>query len=309
MIEMLVVIGIVVALGALLFPMLSRALKSGDRAKAAADLATISVALDQYKGDFGNYPRVEVRDSGAAVLGKALLGPYGDGAMPPFPPGSNDPNDPPTYAGATIYNFGDAVQSSGATYVYINRTPASGQAVGNTTYWIPFGARDGADGDGFRTRANSKVWGPYIQTGRMKARGVALLDGNSSPILYFSANPGKPAITANNGFVSAGLQSSLYNAHNNIGIFKSITGDTDATAFRIIASMLGDYNPLNPSSSTSCDGKIDLAENEVAASEQPYLLWSAGPDGIFGPVHNSANPTGFPTRDDIAKCDDVTNFK
>jgi len=72
----LVIIGIILALLAILLPSAGRAWKVGQRTRMELDLATISQALELYKQDHGDYPRVYVARYGAWVLGQALIGPY-----------------------------------------------------------------------------------------------------------------------------------------------------------------------------------------------------------------------------------------
>src|SRR4051812_10953586 len=76
LIEMLVTIAIIVLLAGLLLPMLYKTYRSASRTRLAADLNSIGVALDAYKSDFGDYPRVPAAGTGFATLGKALVGPY-----------------------------------------------------------------------------------------------------------------------------------------------------------------------------------------------------------------------------------------
>src|SRR5690349_9673228 len=82
LIEMLVVIGIIVLVVSITVPMVMKAYKAGDRARTAADLQAISVALEAFKTDFGDYPRPEAANTGFAQLGRYLIGPYGDGYLP-----------------------------------------------------------------------------------------------------------------------------------------------------------------------------------------------------------------------------------
>src|SRR4051812_41748516 len=91
LIEMLVVIGIIVLLAGLTIPMVVKARRSAGRTKLASDFGTISQALEEYKNTFGDYPRVEQPNTGFAVLGRALIGAYGDGVTPPGNPPPNDP--------------------------------------------------------------------------------------------------------------------------------------------------------------------------------------------------------------------------
>ena len=76
------------------------------KTKTAADFQMIAVGLDAFKADHGDYPRVEVPNTGFAVLCKELVGPFGNGLddsiVAPNPP-QLDPNDPPAYSGSTTY--------------------------------------------------------------------------------------------------------------------------------------------------------------------------------------------------------------
>ena len=91
--------------------------RAASRHRLAGDMVTIAGALEEYKKDFGDYPQVDAPNTGFAVLGKALLGTYGDGVLPGPPPQANDPNDPPTFVSGTTYMPGDCVQTGGAKYV------------------------------------------------------------------------------------------------------------------------------------------------------------------------------------------------
>src|SRR5438105_15950696 len=86
LIELLVVIGIIAVVAALAIPMAIKAYRAGDRARTAADLQSISVALEAFKTDFGDYPRPDSAGSncGFATLGRYLIGP--GGAMTGTPP-------------------------------------------------------------------------------------------------------------------------------------------------------------------------------------------------------------------------------
>src|SRR4051812_41764387 len=78
LVEMLVVIGILGLLIALLLPMITRSLRAARRTRTAADLQSIANALDQFRQDTGDYPRVSERGTGFAVLTRALIGPGDD---------------------------------------------------------------------------------------------------------------------------------------------------------------------------------------------------------------------------------------
>jgi hypothetical protein len=76
----------------------------------------------------------------------------------------------------------------------------------------------------------------------------------------------------------------------------------------VMEAMLGDYN---------MDGYIDSTNNytENPATTASFLLWSAGPDGQYGPVAPNANAATYfkslspnAVKNLVIKCDDVTNF-
>src|SRR6185437_6911421 len=111
-----------------------------------------------------------------AVLGKALLGTYGDGVLPGPPPQANDPNDPPTFVSGTTYMPGDCVQSGGATFVAMVEN--TGVAATPGTTWAAFDPRDLSDGFGTRKAPGGKKVGPYVQPEKFRVRGCAFLDNN-----------------------------------------------------------------------------------------------------------------------------------
>ncbi len=80
--EILVTISVIVALVGLLMPALTGAYRQGEVSKIRAELNTISVALEAYKAEFGDYPRFHPRDAdietdrGARRLFETLVGRY-----------------------------------------------------------------------------------------------------------------------------------------------------------------------------------------------------------------------------------------
>jgi prepilin-type N-terminal cleavage/methylation domain-containing protein len=117
LVELLVVIGIIVLLAGLGLPMVLRAYKSGTKMRSQADLQTITTALNAYKQDFGEYPRVPVPNTGPAVLCMALVGPFGDGQI-------RDPNNPT--APPTLDSNGPETSSPAI---------ASATAAGTSRWW------------------------------------------------------------------------------------------------------------------------------------------------------------------------------
>jgi prepilin-type N-terminal cleavage/methylation domain-containing protein len=167
---------------------------------------------------------------------------------------------------------------------------------------------DGADGPGFRTRGMSgKVWGPYIRPEQFKlgnpSRGpsaddptgyLTLFDKNNKPILYYRA-VGKPNIRMNRGYVGTNPPNkAMWNTYDNMD-----SSNRGGMRFDQLAMMLGD---------TNTNGGID--PGETPAHEGPYLLWSAGPDEVFGPdasLGSSTDPAKV--RKAVERSDDITNFK
>jgi general secretion pathway protein G len=307
LVELLVVIAVILILMGLAIPMVMRAYRNATSTRIAADLLTISTALDAFKADHGDYPRVTVEGTGFAVLTRALYGPLGNGADSA---GALDPLDPPAYDGARTYSAGECVREpagavSDPTYVFIAAVPASGVAVTDPTRWAVLPVNDHLDGFGFRTRADGKGYGPYLKDGAFRLRGLAILDAYENPILYFPARPVAPNITV----ISTGPEGSylpnrqdplfsdpatenpgsLYDPSDNVVLFRSPEGPW---------RMLGDAN-LN--------GAIDGGETAVPAV--PFLLWSAGRDNVYGPdPAHDGNPASL-SDSDLDACDDITNFR
>jgi prepilin-type N-terminal cleavage/methylation domain-containing protein len=247
--EILVVIGIIVLLAGILLPVINRARRQANKARLALDLQALVTALEQYKGDVKDYPRVVAAGQGSQTLADALLGP-------------------------------------------------------------------GPSRVGFSIRVGGKKYGPYIQADKFKiADGSTkyvdvvgktiplgcLLDMNGNPILYYSASLAKLDITQPGAFVGSNTTYGapfpfLYNyADNDDG------SEPRFTAVSMLCAMLGDY---------SGNGAIDGGETAVTTG--PYLLWSAGPDGFFGPMNEGGKQltsSDTPTKADVARSDDVTNFQ
>lgn len=221
MVEMLVVIGILVLLAGILLPMVIRAVGAGEKARASAELQSISAALESYHASFGDYPRFSETDlsggkKGSELLVEALIAPRDN---------------------------------------------------------------DGQTGPGFRKRGTQgQVYGPYLPLEKFKYSNTQLQDSFGNAILYIPARPVKPNINANDDFIGPN-EDSLYDSR----YLSSLTEEQ----FRY---MMDDRNN---------NGRID--SGETPAYTGPYILWSAGADGTFGPA--SLTPI------DATKCDDVTNFR
>jgi prepilin-type N-terminal cleavage/methylation domain-containing protein len=290
LVELLVVIGIILVIAGISLPMLIKAYTSADKSKAAADLQTISLALEAYKTDFGDYPRTNgVRGLGAVILCKALVAPG---------PATGTAAEP--WASGIAYSAGEIVLDGGMTYVCIQNirtsNPDAYAPTSNTNYWTAFlnADADGADGLGFRVRVGmGKPKPAYLQVDRLKVRGLMLTNKDGHPILYYPANPAKPNVNTAPNYV-AQSPAALYNAEDNLGLM----------TLNNLRASLGDYN---------LTGAVDSAHGtEQAVTGYNYLLFAAGPDGTFGPT--LAFTSGFTAarwsanKTAVQTCDDVTNF-
>ena len=296
LIELLVVVGIIVLLAGLLLPMLYKTFRSASRTRLAADLNTIGTALDAYKSDFGDYPRVTVPGTGFAVLGKALIGPYDAGTT-----NFQAPSAP--------YKAGMAGLSGAIQQVALRDT---GAAPGGTD-WANFGFTDGADGPGFRTRydptrgLSSKITNPYLPADKFKRQGLALLDHNGGPIMYFPASSVKMNLNQATGFyISSGTlapgSQTLFNFDDNGTLATSLTPQNTNTAAGLarMQAMMGLRTLNNPAPLPAGKQPVNV----------PYLLWSPGADGIFGTFEDLTTFGGDAALIDraVRKSDDVTNF-
>ena len=233
LLELLLVIGIIALLAGILLPAVNKTYQRAIALRTQADLQAISTGLEAYKADFGTYPVITGPNTGAAVLGKALLGPadeahYYDATRTATPDLKNAPD---VFSSSKTYQAGDVVIVGAApTYAsYTTGTPApqmfvcvrndtngslhSPTGMNTDSWWAFFIPYDGKDGNGIRTRladvvdgaglphaAAGKVYGPYLDVERFKTNGPVILDRYGSPILYFPVNKaGVPTML--NGYV------------------------------------------------------------------------------------------------------------
>ncbi len=306
--ELIVVMGIITLLIGLLLPTVHYALKYGRKSRLQADMQTLSMGLEAYKTDFGDYPRFTNSNAalsgqwdwssqrGAELLCRALVGP-GPGVPANWTPGNPD-------------NSGADGAGAGGDGGIPNQADPNAQ--------LP--------GPGFRTRlsfdsagnpvAQGKLWGPYIPadkfriftlstlpgfntivvpanpTGAPNATSV-MLDSEYHTILYFPANltPVNISNIVPPGYVTSvspivGPSPSLYNFFDNSVIPPDPMNNPSTGAF-----LMSDFCKLLGNASAS--GYIELGE--TAASTAPYLVWMAGEDGKYG-------------LDTTGRSDDVTNF-
>jgi type II secretory pathway pseudopilin PulG len=266
LVEMVVVMGIIILLIGILAPAINRAWTVSLRTSMWSDLGAIQTALEAYRQRHGDYPRVEgpANGTGFAVLAKALVGPAAANASSPAfaaytssRPGTVRPGD---YSGTQVF----AANASGGTTA------------------VNFVAFDGADGNGYRVRADGTVQGALLPPERFNIYGCALIDRGGQPILYYPANTAVNFRLPNMGYAraagygTAAINTTRFNANDNVVTLPA----------NRLQLLLGDNN---------MNGLIDA--DETPAAEGPYLLLSAGPDRTFGP-ENTSGPIGPGNRTD-----------
>jgi type II secretory pathway pseudopilin PulG len=185
-------------------------------------------------------------------------------------------------------------------------------------------AEDGTAGPGFTQVPNGQVYGPYLEVGKFKlvydpVLGTSTPNNNyiadryNHPILYFRANLSADP-TTNKGYVNYVNNTTgpypMYNLWDDAGsaanpaLVWTIDGATTTKALERMCMMLGDVN-----NNQIIDG------SEQAFTKTPYLLWSAGPDEVFGidlsgTGNNNSQPASLPTlASRVPAVDDATNFK
>lgn len=324
LIELLVAAGIIVLLVSILIPFISSSFRKAKKFRTLADFQAIAQALEAYKQDFGDIPRLptdanglSVPNLGAAVLGKALLGIYGDSS-----------SSIGEFQATKTYAPGECVLYSTQLWMAYRPLPAgetpAAVAPPALLKWVSFTGpnsafpTDGFNGPGFRVRQGGKSFGPYLLAEKIKHHGLFLMDSDDNPILYSPAKPGRSDVTKDPGagvgpYVDqavSGQALPLFNADDNFEMFRrdneTSGADNDVILARI-QMMMGDYRT---------NGFVQSAEAESAITSA-YVLWASGPDGIFGPAGYKPTASGpSVTADDssanrkaVESCDDVVNFK
>lgn len=314
LIEMVTVIFILALLIAILLPLVNRARRQGMKTRIASDMGAITVALDAYKADFGDYPRMAVDpvtratnypNTGFGLLGFSLVGP------------GTAQGQAPAFDGAATYDAGAVVSQGAVSYICVRQS--AGNPITDATYWAQFfGWHDGADGPGFKstqtfedlngsgsldagepTVATGRTWGPYMSPDNIKVNGAALIDPIGNPILYFPANKKAISATVANSYIGTNAFQSMFNLNDNLSVAQHV-GEAPAIASDRIKMMLGDYN-LN--------GQIDNGASPNESLPAPgFVLWSAGPDGVFGPTNFIAGSNASENARQVQQSDDITNI-
>lgn len=285
-IELIVVIGIIVLVASLLLSTLGKANKTAQRTRQSADLQSISQALEAYRADMHDYPRVspgmQTGDpnyvSGAELLCWALLAPGSaqqDGAGPD--------GQPATTPGMGFRTRGTTGQVYGP---YL--TPSKFRLVNMKT--LTLGSTDDP--------------------------ASAIADYWDNPIYYCPATPNvDPTIAPPQG----GGYVNTYSGNGprpmyDVGYFKEadrfsppqfqdqdsgVKGSNYIMSLTEMQEMLGDLNH-----NAIYDSVVPDPKHPESQQNLPFLLWSAGPNGQFGfdPPHPHASKVPY-TSDDVANFD------
>lgn len=282
LIELLVVVGILALLATILLVVGAKAFKSADATRLAAQLQTIEKALDAYKTDFGSFPVTSLDTAttaaddqinqagyrGARVLCKALVAPGPQGRF-------NAAGSP------TKFNF-NLPNQDGKDGPGFRVPPRSGdfRASGSTL----------ADGN---PEVAGQVYGPYLAGNAISygtptgGTGVAvdskagtsddtavIADANGNIILYYPVINAQPPTSGANA-------DDLYFGNGAAGTLPMFRQSDNSTWYP---------DALTPVMRESL--------KKAGSPKGPYLLVSAGRDGLFGPNPGDKNKAN----------DDVTNF-
>lgn len=289
--ELLVVIGIMLVLMAILLPMLSKIRANAQRVSIASDLVGIAQALDQYKHDWGDYPRTTT-DIPTTVSGSAASGPSSGGVVLCW----------------ALIAPGPASQDGAG-----QKVAAGGTDMGAPGF-RPSGVYNNAS---LGTQYQGKVYGPYLNVERYRY-GVLANPTSSSPQLNLAA-PSTQVDDTNTYIADSQGNAILYFP----AITNVVPGQGSPPATLVGLDKIGqplnlqsphhvyNYNDNVPPLLTSITApfppmcsltpnilNLQLGANTPQQVITPFLLISAGHDGRFGPSLNAGAAAG--DDDDVA---------
>lgn len=330
MAEILVVVAILALLASITVYAIGKARKGADKQRLAFQFQTIAAGLEAYQTEFNSYPITSSYPTGtpntspryyidqegvrgARLLCKALMGQTG-GMNPVLTgtPPQNFPLDKAHQDGKTGLGF-SVPGRSGITVTADAEGNLKGKSYGPYLAADKFPIANSDDkGNVINTSTQQPI--PSLVAGEKYDDTAVLLDGNGNPILYFPClNPQAP-IGVTFGYISAGhttkdATSPLETPTGAAFAGTSMYSGRDNSCWISgpdLRKLMGDIG--DPATAgTRGDGK--LVGPEVAPVRGKYILWSSGPDGLFGP--NTKN--GSLTFDEAVKradlYDDVTNFQ
>ena len=303
MAEILVVVAILATLATITLLAIGRAKKSADKTRLGYQLQIITSALEAYQTDFnalpvttvyptatgnaaGNYYVDQDKLRGARLLCKALMGQCG---------GQNPVSASPTFDLSKAHQDGKV----GLGFAVVGRsgiaTPADnlGNLKGKTygPYLAPEKFQIANTNDAGLTvdpATNQSI--ASLNTAEKYDDTAVLLDGNGRPILYYPLLNPQPAMAVADAYVGPGPVP-LTTPNAVLPMYRS-SDNSVWLAENLLRAALGDAN-------------LDkmIGPGETPAVRGKYILWSSGPDSVFGPNTGSAN------EKEKREVDDVTNFQ
>jgi len=342
LLELLVSIGIILLLIGILLPAVVKAVRAGKRASIAGQLQSISVALEQYKQDYNAYPQVTVANTGAAVLGKALMspGPIAEpiGAIAAFNNGNT-------------YLAGDLVSETATKYVSILANPAPSVAPSDatgSTYWklaiatapVYSGGVEYTPGQvvlftsggidliyvcSYRTLGNAPptspttanaYWSEFNWSDGGDEQNYRVKRGSPIKRPYLQSGTfkmvGTTIVDRNDNPIlyfpasSAPRNISAASGYLSMGSTSAYNWTNNGVQFSWTTPPSASGDPDAPKRIAALMGDTNMNgsidANESAATSAPFVLWSAGPDGRYGCGIDNVSS-------EVARCDDVTNFR
>jgi type II secretory pathway pseudopilin PulG len=277
LVEMLVVIGIIVLLVGILLPTVMSVRRNAEKNAVRMELQTISLALEAYKADFGDYPRPPDTATGRKyrLLAWALIGPYDAKAIG----GVTDPlSTTPPNAPLIDGNDGPGFRTSFSV-------STSGVVKG------------------------SKVWGPYLAPDKFKLINPLIdnvpsgyvdlkwdiADRYGSAIEYFPRWRNYKAGQHLFGKDAATAATATYDYRQQWQLNPTGNPDPDYQGIRYLRKALGDDDPPTAPGSDLINAAESLKE------APPFLLLSRGPLRMF------SSDTDIQTK--FAKCEEISNLQ
>ena len=270
---------------------------------------------------------------GARMLCKALMGQCPQGALTgaTATTGTFDPARP-NQDGSDGFGFrvpgrsGVFAIDQGNPAPTATRTMIAGKVYGPYLNIDKFKVVDITTADSYVVNTKTYQQGDFVK-GNIYTDRAVLLDANGSPILYFPClNPQAPASAASTSFAyvqvghvttvppndydpTSAYETGSATLYPGTAMYRSTDNSfwINAPLFR---KCLGDIN-LNNSTGTDLatdgDGVVNASFNEQPAVIGKYILWTAGPDKIFGPnLQGNVNAVHVAIKRGY---DDVTNFQ
>ena len=177
------------------------------------------------------------------------------------------------FAAAVRHTYASILQGPGSSPAALGVVPPP------PVDWAPFAVNDSHDGPGFKKPVGGHVYGPYLQADKFKTRGLAILDRPGKSHSLFPCITGKAQYLSSE-WIHRHQQWVTIQLRRQLDLFPSRNESNDVNSVYRIEAMLGDCTSNGSIDATS---PYPNTPGESAAATGGYLLWAAGPDGIFGP--------------------------